>query len=440
MPKILFIQPTQYAPDGSLCKQKRLYLPGLVFPLLAALTPKQWDVEINLEVVDTVNFDNDADIIGIGSMGFATFRGLDIAREFRKRGKKVVMGGYMASIMAEEVSKSVDSVIIGDAEQAYPKMLQDFESGGALKKIYEIPVDSLEGLPLPRYELLLEKPIGSMLPVQAGRGCSHTCSFCSIACIYKGRYMFRPVEEVVRDIKMVRDLGYKRFYLIDDNIVSNPDYFKALCRKIIPLKMRWATQCSLELAHDDELLSLAVKAGAELMSFGVESISQESLNKLGKPWVRADRHEQDIKKLSQAGISVSTEMIIGAEGDTEESIRATAAFIDKLKIPIPRFYILTPMPGTRLFKEYKAAGRLITEDFKEYSGTRCVFRPTNITADKIDELYWWLYETVFSIKSIVKRTIFNRTAVRNPAMLIFAFVVNMHYRRYIKKRVPPNIF
>ena len=175
------------------------------------------NVELIIEVVDNINYNTDADIVAIGSMGHATFRGLEIAAEFKKRGKTVVMGGYMASLAYKEAMKHVDSVVIGDAEISYPKMLKDFEETGTVEQLYNHPIDELKNLPIPRYELLTQKPIGSMLPVQAGRGCTYTCSFCSIACLYEGKYLFRPVDEVIRDIKEVKRLGFKRFYLIDAN-------------------------------------------------------------------------------------------------------------------------------------------------------------------------------------------------------------------------------
>jgi len=288
MPKILFIQPTQYGIDRELCKQKKIYLPGLVFPLLAAMTPDSWEVEVCIEVVDEVNFESDADIIGIGSMGYAIYRGIEIAKEFRKRGKIVVMGGYMATMVKEQIMEYVDSVLVGDAEKAYPLLLADFEKYGKLKTSYDIPVNNLSGLPIPRYDLLTKKPIGNMLPVQAGRGCNLKCSFCSIASVYSGRYLTRPIDEVIRDIQAVKDLGFKRFYLLDDNIVSNPKYLEALCKEIEPLKMKWASQCTLHLAKQPELLDAVLRSGGNMMSFGIESITQEGLNKLDKAWLKVD--------------------------------------------------------------------------------------------------------------------------------------------------------
>lgn len=440
MPKILFIQPTQYGPDSKLCKQKRIYLPGLVFPLLAAMTPDNWEVELNLEVVDDIDFDSDADIIGIGTMGYAIYRGIEIATEFRKRGKIVVMGGYMASMVVDEVEQYVDSVIVGDAEESYLQMLEDFEKKGKVRQVYNNPIDKLENLPIPRYDLITQKPIGNMLPVQAGRGCTQTCSFCSIACLYKGKYIFRPVDEVIRDIKIVKSLGYNRFYLLDDNLVSNPTYLRELCEKIKPLKMTWASQCTLNLARNPELMKIVSDAGCNILSFGVESISQEGLNKLGKAWLNVDDHVKNISKLTKAGIMVSSEMILGTDSDTEDSIRDTYKFIQKCKIPIPRFYILTPVPGSDLYKQYRKVGRLLTEDLEKFDGAQCVHIPERISAEKLTDMFWWLYRKVFTIRSIVSRTILNPNFIKSPGLYLFAFAVNLHYRRYIRKNVPPNIF
>ena len=440
MPKILFIQPTQYAESGKLCKQRKINLPGLAFPLLAAYTPAHWKVELLIEVVDEINFNSDADIIAIGSMGHAIFRGLEIAAEFKNRGKTVIMGGYMASIAYREVMKHVDSVIVGDAEISYPKMLQEFEETGTVKPLYHHPISELKNLPVPRYELLMQKRIGSMLPVQAGRGCTYKCSFCSIACLYEGKYFFRPVDEVIRDIKEVKRLGFNRFYLIDDNIVSNPNYLKELCGKIAPLKMKWASQCAINLAKKPELLKIVRESGCDLMSFGVESIRQDAIDSLDKPWLKASEHEQNIKILSQSGITVSTEMIVGTDYDTEDSIRETFQFIYRNRIPIPRFYILTPIPGTALFKELKQQGRMLTEDLKMFDGTWCVHIPKNIEPKKLTEMYWWLNNKVFSLKSIFHRTLFNLPLWKNPGMLLFSLAINFHYRHYIRRKITPNIF
>ena len=177
-----------------------------------------------------------------------------------------------------------------------------------------------------------------------------------------------------------------------------------------------------------------------MMSFGVESITQEGLNKLGKSWLKVNEHKQLIDTLTRSGILVSAEMMLGTDSDTVESIQATYDFISKTRIPIPRFYILTPPPGSTLYNQYKSEGRLITEDLRKYDGSQCVHQPAQISPSKLTGLFWWLYGKVFSWRSITRRTLFHPAAIRSPSMYFFAFLVNLHYRRYIRKHVPPNIF
>ena len=133
-------------------------------------------------------------------------------------------------------------------------------------------------------------------------------------------------------------------------------------------------------------------------------------------------------------------MMLGTDSDTEESIRATYDFIQQTRIPIPRFYILTPPPGSALYDAYKSEGRLITEDLQKYDGSQCVHVPAKISPQKLTEMFWWLYGKVFSFKSILRRTVLNPAALKSPFLHLFALYVNLHYRKYIRKRVPPNIF
>lgn len=439
MPKLLLIQPTQYgSKTGIPCKQKQIYLPGLGLPLLASYVPKHWNVEILIEVVDDIDFNSDCDIVGIEAMGHAVFRAIDIAKEFRKRGKKVFMGGYMVSILPDFVKEYCDSVVIGDGEISLPMLLNDFEKN-ELKPIYDNQLESLDNLLLPRYDLLLKKKIGYMLPVQAGRGCPHTCSYCSINCIYKGRYMFRPIDEVMRDILHIKSLGFNRFFLIDDNIASNPSYLMELAKKIKPLKMTWASQCTLLIAKNEELLRTVADSGCNILSLGIESISQSGLDSLNKSWVKVNETSSLLNKIQSYGIAPATEMIIGTDGDTQESLIETAKFIIKNKIPAPKFYLLTPLPGTDFYKEMKEKNRLLHEDYTFYTATNCVFSPQNFTPIELEDSYIKLYKEVYTYKNIILRTIINKGVLKRPFTYLFLFFSNLVYKRFINQGDAPNI-
>ncbi|HEY9061579.1 MAG TPA: radical SAM protein [Pseudobacteroides sp.] len=436
--KILLIQPTPYDPQGKLIKKSILYFVGLSLPLLAALTPKDYEVELCYETIEDVDFDTDASLIGISSMGHGVLRTIDIAKEFKKRGKTVILGGYMVSLMPEEAAKYCDSVVIGDAEEAWKELLEDYRRD-ALKKVYKKQLQNLS-TPLPRYDLIVKKRIGNFLPVQAGRGCPNTCSFCSVFCLYKGSYLKRDIDEVIRDIKEVKRLGFKRFLLLDDNIFSDRKYAFSLCREIRKLNMKWMTQCSIDIAKDTELLKIISESGCMALSFGLESISKESLRSMNKAWADPDSYGSQIKIIQSYGIDISTEMVVGAEGDTLESISATADFITANGIMVPRFYILTPIPGTKYYYDMMKENRIYKHDIYRYNGTEAVHIPKNMSPEELTDAYWSLYREVFSYGSIIRRTLLNTNSLKRPFMCIFYFFVNLYYRRQIYQGITPNIF
>jgi len=441
VPDLLLIQPTQYSADGrTLVKQRRLHLPGLALPLLAATVPPGWRVRLALEVIDRIDYDAKVDLVGIGGMGHALFRGIEIAREFRRRGVKVFFGGMMASLVPELLAPEADAVVVGDGERALPMLLRDFEAGRPIRPVYREPLESLAGLPVPRYDLLVEKRIGGMLPVQAGRGCTHGCSFCSIAALHQGRYLTRPIEDVVRDVRAVRALGCRRFLLIDDNIISDAGYFLALCDALRPLRMTWASQCSIDIARDDRLLRAAVSSGCRILSFGIETVQQAGLESVGKPWMKAGEHGALLRKVAQAGILPSTEMMLGLDGDTAQTIAETEAFVMSERLPLPRFYVMTPIPGTALFAHLKQAGRLLHEDFSRYTGYQCVHQPTGMTGDELSRRYHALNQRVYALGSILRRTLLNPHLPRNPGAYLLAFFVNLRYLQHVRRNDIPLVF
>ena len=437
MKKLLLIQSTPYDRERQPIKKKKLYFVGLGLPLLAALTPEDWQVEIILETIEEIPFDTDADLIAIGSMGHAVIRSIDIAAEFKKRGKTVILGGYMVSLMAEEAKKYCDSVVIGDAENVWPKVIEDFLKGD-LKAFYREELTALS-TPLPRFDLILGKSIGDFLPVQAGRGCPNSCSFCSVYCLYKNKYLKREIQEVVRDIGQVKALGFNKFLLLDDNIVSDRKYLMELCREIKALDMEWTSQCSITIGEDPELLKLVAESGCTALSFGLESISAESLQCMDKAWARPAKYASLIKNIQEAGIDISTEMVVGADGDTLQSIKETARFIEENKVVVPRFYILTPIPGTKYYDQMKAANRICNEDMYSYNGSEAVHIPKNMSPEKLTHAYWELYNDVFSMSSILKRTIFRKEFLKKKDRYLFYFLVNLYYRYQIKRKITPNI-
>jgi len=436
--KLLLIQPSPYDKYKLPIKKSRLYFVGLAMPLLAALTPEDWEVEICLETIEDVPFDTDAALIAVSSMGHGVLRSIDIATRFMELGKKVILGGYMASIMEEEAIQYCDSVIVGDAEDLWLDVLRDFENG-RMKPLYKKELKKLT-TPLPRFDLILDKKIGDFLPVQAGRGCPKACSFCPVACLYDSKYLKRDLDEVLRDINQVKELGFKKFLLLDDNIFSDRTYLMELLEALKGMKMQWMSQCSIEIGEDLELLKLMKESGCMALSFGVESISYDSLKKMDKAWAKPWEYSRLIDNIRNAGIDVSTEMVLGGDGDTVDSIRKTQDFIEDNRISVPRFYILTPIPGTKFFKQMTDQDRMVNDDIYSFDGTEAVHKPELMTPEELTEAYWELYNKVFSLKSIFKRNIMRREFFKEPLKFLFYIVVNLYYRNNIKRGITPNIF
>lgn len=435
--KILFIQPTIYDDKNKLVKKRKQYFVGLAHPLLAALLPEGWTAELCMEITEKIPYDTDADVIGIGGVGHAARRAKDIAIEFKKRGKIVFMGGPMVSLVPELAKEYCDAVMIGDSEETIKDLCHDIERG-QLKPFYENPLTRLS-TPLPRYDLVRHKRIGDFLPVQAGRGCPNTCSFCTISCLFKGRYIRRDIDEVIRDIKYVKSLGFKKFLLVDDNIIADPDYMFELCRRIKPLKMKWMSQCAIQIADNSKLLKAVAESGCYVLSFGLESINPEALKSVNKTWCNPDDYPRILKTMNDAGIEIASEMIVGLDTDTPESLAATAEFVEKSSIIAPKFYCLTPIPGTPLNKQMHEAGRITHDNVLEYKPSESVLNTPNMTAEQVTEEYWKLYERLYSMRNILKRTLFNKRMLKRPGQTLFFFGVNMIYRAHIKRRVAPNI-
>lgn len=436
--KILFIQPTIYDDKDKLVKKRKLYFVGLAHPLLSALLPEGWTSELCLEVIEEIPWNTDADVIGIGGVGHAARRAKDIAIQFKKRGKIVFMGGPMVSLVPELAKQYCDSVMIGDSELTIAELCHDIEND-ALKPFYEKPVTNLT-FPTPKYELLLGKKIGNFLPVQAGRGCPNTCKFCTISCIFKGRYVRRKIDEVMRDIEYIKKLGFKQFLLVDDNIVSDPEYMLELVRRIKPLKMRWMSQCAIQIADYDQLLKAVAESGCYVLSFGLESIQKEAMKGINKDWADPNDYLRVIKKVNDAGIEVASEMIVGLDSDTVESLDATIEFVNKSNIIAPKFYCLTPIPGTILNKEMNEESRIVDQNVLEYRPSKSVLNTPHFTADEVTEQYWRVYKKLYTIGAILRRTLFNKRMLIHPLRTLFFFGVNMVYRSNIKRKVAPNIF
>jgi radical SAM superfamily enzyme YgiQ (UPF0313 family) len=438
-PSVLLLAPTALDYHGAPIKKKKLYLPGLTLLALAATTPDEVDLTLMNEPVSDPPFDRHWDLVGLTGMGSGLKRAWQLGDEFKARGSKVVIGGIAASLAPKEWSEPhADCLVFGEAENTWPLVIQDFLAG-RMKSCYSADTrPDIATLPQPRYDLMTPGEKGLWRPVQATRGCPFPCEFCSIQSYFERSYRKRPISQIIRDVRAAKATGSRYIAFIDDNIGVDWPFFADLMQALIPENIFWASQCSIHLADKPDMLALAYRSGCRILSFGIESVNAASVESVGKSFNDPARFRELLGRVREAGITVSTEMIVGLDGDTPDTFEHTFRFLMENRIPLPRVYILTPVPGTPLYQEYQAEGRIFNHDIGDYNGGKCVFRPKGMDATTLQENYWRLYDLLYRPSSIAKR-MFGVPKGTEMAMRSFILGTNLHYRSHVRRRITPGI-
>jgi radical SAM superfamily enzyme YgiQ (UPF0313 family) len=394
------------APASYIWRKKRaaFTLPPMALPLLAAVTPPGVEVRLIDEAVEEVEVKLEADLVGLSVMTATAPRAYELADHFRSRGIKVVMGGVHPSSLPDEALQHSDSVVIGEGEVHWPRILEDAGRGG-LKRIYEnsspFPLDQL---PAPRWDLLPAQKYFVPRTVQVSRGCPLSCSFCSVSSFFGRSYRHRPVRQVIEEIKAHR----KRLLIFaDDNITGNPHSAKELFAAMIPLKKKWVSQCSLSIADDPELLDLAARSGCIGLLIGFESISPEVLKSIGKQVNLRRDYEEAIRKIHGRGIHIQASFIFGFDEDRPDSIPATVQFVKENRLTGVNYCRLTPFPGTKLYADLDRQGRIIDRDWAKYDRQNVVFQPRNFTPRDLQEKIFWAYSQTYNLRSLWQRRPFS---------------------------------
>lgn len=403
------------------------FVPPITGIHLAALTPRRHEVRVIHQQAQPVNFDTDADLIALSFFSGFAAEAFRLAAEFKRRGKTVVMGGPHVTFLPEEALKHCDSVLVGEAENVWARMLDDAEEG-KLKRIYQGTAGSLACIPTPRYDLLPHNFIIRRV-IQATRGCYYSCSFCSVPAIHPG-FRMRPVGEVIRDVSYDQFKHWwqrKIAWFWDDNLTANRPYVKELLRQMVPLKKWWLTQASIDIARDPELLDLMKKSGCIGVFFGIESLSQTSLASANKRQNKADHYREGIAEIHKRGICVMAGFMSGFDEDTPESIVQMADRLYEIGVDVPFLSILTPFKGTALHEQMDAEGRLIEDrGWEFYNGYNVVFRPAQMSADELLAAHRKMWNRAFSPWQTLKR-MFRHTGKLTPGALLMCVTMNCFY-------------
>jgi radical SAM superfamily enzyme YgiQ (UPF0313 family) len=418
-------------------REKVFKIPPLGLLNVAAVTPSGVEVSLTDENVEPIDFEKDVDLVGISTMTSAAPRAYEIARRFRKRGVPVVLGGPHVSFLPQEGLQHADAIVVGEAEGIWEKLVEDFKRGGkaALKKIYQGEyLPDLAKIPFPRWDLLKKGKYIVTRVLHLTRGCPYNCSFCSVTQLFGRKIRFRPIDKVVEFIKANKgkELKERFFVFLDDNIMGNIRYAKELFKALIPLKIIWMSQSSINVAYDKELLDLASRSGCKALFIGLETVSEEALQEVGKSQNKVKFYQEAIKRFHKFGIFIHGAFMFGMDSHDRNIFKKTVDFVLRTKLDSAQYSILTPLPGTRLYQEMDHEGRIIDRDWSNYDCGHVVFKPKKMTPVELDAGMAWAYIKTLTLPSIFRRLSGAFSGGRWKYILpLLAF--NLHYRKTCSK-------
>jgi radical SAM superfamily enzyme YgiQ (UPF0313 family) len=427
--RLQIIQPTHYrSPSNrSLHKTKKRSVVNLILPYLAALAPKEWDVQLVDEQLSDVDFNAPVDVVAITAWTMNSLRAYDIADRFRKRGVQVLMGGPHTFFHEEEAAEHCDAVGKGEGETIWPLMLADAASG-RLRKFYRATgLHSLENLPLPRYELVDPRPYGRFrtYSVQSSRGCPFKCEFCSERLYLGDTYRYRPTKDVIEEIRFTRA---KNILFADSNFAGNVPHTMELMEALIPLRVRWSALWSAHHCRNDRFMDLAKRSGLLHVNIGMESIEAKTLISMNKRANKVDEYKQILSGLKKRGISYSLNFIFGWDTETQDVFEATLAFLKEHKVPAAYFNILTPDKGTPLYDRMKEENRIIDiGDMGRWPGDKCYIKPKNFTPETLEKRVHEMYVRFYSFRSMLERLPLPTTMAN-----IASWIVNFEQRSVLR--------
>lgn len=399
--KILLVAPSV---DPNEKTNRQMMMPQLALIILQGLTPKEHQVVTVDEEAEDIDLEHDCDLVGISFMTSNASRAYWLAREFKKRGRTVILGGVHPTLLPDEASPYADSVVIGEAEGVWAKLLEDHQKG-CLKKTYHNPRPDLSVYVPKDFSKVVKRRLFALVPIVTSRGCPYHCDFCCVTDLFGKEIRHIPVENVVRDIQ---ESGRKNFIFLDDNIIGHPSYAKELFAALKPLKISWVGQSSISmLVKDDELLTLAAESGCTGLFIGLESVKEAQMNALRKSFKSLEGLEAALKKMRKAGIFALASMIFGFDEDTKDVFDDTVKFLIKNKVHTVSFNVLTPYPGTKTFQKMKGEGRLLTDDWKYYDHSTVVFQPKNMSPYELMAGKIRSRKEFYSARSILRRLLGN---------------------------------
>lgn len=434
--KITFIKPNIGRREHSLYVDQGRMEP-LMLGVLAGLTPPDVEVVLYDDRMESIPYDEQTDLVAITVETYTARRSYEIASEYQQRGVPVILGGMHPTLLPAEAEQYADSIFLGDAETLWPQVVEDVLQG-KLQKRYEGPpgVAQLGGI-MPRRDIFKGKGYLPMALMQFSRGCRFACSFCAVSQYFDKKHYIRRIDEVLKEIE---EQERKFVFFVDDNIASDKKALKALCKELIPIKLKWFSQASLDVTKDDELMKLMADSGCVGNVTGFESITRASLRESKKsPNLPGfSNYENEVRILREYGMQTWAAFTLGYDNDTYDSVIATMEFALENRFTFAAFNILMPYPNTPLYRKLEQDGRLLYDGkwwlHPQYRFNQAAFIPTKMTADELTDACHEARKKFNTIPSLVYRFSDIKTNLRTLWSVAAYWKYTVLFRKEVNKK------
>lgn len=432
MPRVSFIYPSVGRfPDTKYVRSWQMQ--PLSIAVLSALTPSSWERRFFDDRLETIDYDEPADLAAISIETFTARRGYQIAAEYRRLGVPVVVGGYHATFCPDEALEHADAVCVGEAEPVWTDILRDAELG-CLSGRYE--ANRTGACHFAGYDRTIfeGKRYFKIALVETGRGCCFNCTFCSITAFHRHCYKPRAIDDVVAEVRAVKE---STVFFVDDNIVGDFNRARGLFTALAALDIRWVGQASVNIAGDEELLDLMAASGCVGLLVGFESLNPEGLAGVGKQVNCVPDFAQALEGFRTRGIVIYGTFLLGLPTDTADTPRQATDFAEKHRLFMAAFNHVVPFPGTPLYDELSERGRLTHPKWWLSADYRFGDPPFQPDAASPEALREWCHRArceFYGLRSIFRRALDRRANCRHLRRTGLYFMLNVLLRREIRQK------
>ncbi|MGD9671407.1 MAG: radical SAM protein [Hyphomicrobiaceae bacterium] len=433
--KITFIKPTIGRPEHSLYVDEARMEP-LNLGVLAALTPPDIEVVMYDDRCEPIPYAEPTDLVALTVETYTARRSYEIADEYRRRGVPVVMGGVHPTFVPEECAEHADSLFLGDAEDGWGKLVNDARAG-RLAPVYRGQPGRPQPGVLTRRDIYEGKGYLPVSLMQFSRGCQFVCDFCAVTKYFDRKHYLRAIDETVAEISSQER---RLVFFVDDNIASDRAALKELCRALIPLRINWVSQASLDITADKEAMDLMARSGCLGHIMGFESITRASVKEARKApnLGKFDGYGTQIRILRDYGFQTWAAFTLGYDHDTVDSVRATMDFALKNRFTFAAFNILMPYPNTPLYDRLKRENRLLYDGkwwlHPAYRFNDAAFVPARMSPDELTEVCYEARKRFNSIGSMLWRFSDLKTNMRTVRRMSAFWQFTPVFRREVFKK------